>query len=90
VQTIAVRSFVHTFQRKADERKLRVPIGSLSKKQLLLIRRHRLICDILGFVSYGLASLFHGGQHGALQQGLLLEEFFLEAPYVLGRLGHFT
>src|ERR1700743_1829729 len=67
-----------------------MPIRSLSEKQLLLIGRYRLIGDILCFVRAGRAALFHGSQHGALQQGLLLAQLFFVLPHILGRLCHFN
>jgi len=90
LQAFSVAALAYPFQSKADERQLRMPICPLGEKQLFLIRRHSLVGDILNFVGYSLAALFHGGQHRPLQLSLLLEQLFFKPPYVLGRLGHFT
>lgn len=83
LQALSIAPLTDSLKSEPDQRQLRMAGRPLSEQQLLLIGGHGLVGDILRGLGCNFPALFHRGQHGALQQCLLLTQLFSKAPYIV-------
>jgi hypothetical protein len=77
-EAFAVSAFSDAIEGGANPSQLDVAVGALAEEQLFLVRGDCLVGDVLGVGGGCFTSLLDGGKRGALQVGLLAQEFFLK------------